>query len=160
MGENTVEIAGVAYDEENLFEAAQDVAEQSDGRGISVVGDVCIIDDGHDDSDVKIRKDGRIDSARVDVDYAIDKAESALEDSFESYVKNAVADYGGETEIGEEVKGRMSNHFGHGYDILLWKHYSLTSDLTRELIDDDGIEFGYVRPVDNGILVGLNDSRE
>ena len=159
MGENTVEIAGVAYDEENLFEAAQDVAEQSDGRGISVVGDVCIIDDGHDDSDVKIRKDGRVGSAIVDINTILDKAETAHEYTFESYVKQLVGNIDGNVKVGVEVKNHIADMFGHGYDILLWKNYSLTFDLMRELIDDDGVEIGYVRPVNSGVLVGLNDSR-
>jgi len=160
MAENTVEVDGVEFNAENLLEAAQNVAEQPDGCGMSLVDDVCVVDDGHDDRDVKIHSDGNVSAPRFDVNRAVDMAETVLEDTLESYVKQLLDGIDGETEIGDEIKGRMSNTFGHGYDLLLWKHYSLTAEIMRELIDNDGIEVGYVRPVDNGVLVGLNDARE
>jgi hypothetical protein len=160
MGENTVEITGVAYNAENLLEAAQDVAQQPDGRGMSLVGDICVIDDGHDDGHVEIRKDGRVGSVRGDINTILEKAETELGEGFESYVKHLVGNIDGNIKIGVEVKNHISDMFGHGYDLLLWKHYSLTADLMRELTEDGGIELGYVRPVERGVMVGLNDSRE
>lgn len=160
MVENTVTINGIDVDAESLLKAAEQLSEESDHEGSVIVGDIFIRRSSFLLDGCKLFVEGegtRI--AYKPVEEFIEMAENAIKVPFEEYVNN-LTKVGAECEIGKTLKNKHAGSFRRGYDILVWKDYSFTAKMMEELIEDDGIEVGYVQLVDSGVMVGLNDIRE
>jgi len=162
--EPTVDVRGLdtEVNANDLLEAAQAVADEPNGEGSAQSGDVIVADDGYVDVDCNVILVGESESRLTDTEALISKAEDAIDaqQSFEDYVKENADKYDFKCRIGKKVKNIHASGFGHGYDYLLCRDYGMSRGRFDSFDNVEGIEIGFMKPVDDGIMYGLDDVRE
>jgi hypothetical protein len=162
--EPTVDVRGLdtEVNANDLLEAAQAVAEQPDGEGATQSGDVIVFDDECDDSDCYVIYVGDGWSSLTTPRKLMSNAEDAIDtqQSFIEYVKQNTEEWDYSCEVGEKVKNTHASGFGVGYDYLLWRDYGMKRDRFDSFDNLEGVEVGFMKPVDDGIMYGLDDCRD
>jgi len=162
--EPTVDVRGLdtEVNANDLLEAAQAVADQPNGEGAAQSGNVVVTDDGYNDDDCRVILLGDGESYTKNTETLISDAEDAIDtqQSFEDYVKENTEKWDYSCEVGEKVKNTHASGFGVGYDYLLWRDYGMKRDRFDSFDNLEGVEVGFMKPVDDGIMYGLDDCRD